>query len=209
MALFQLDPASIAERARGQDLPTTGRSVWRGMLGFMALSIAGFTPWPIFDKWFHRMREMDLYIACTLIFVGLSGVFLHRLILGVGSMPRFYAVFTMAFLGYAAAWVGLWMWLRGPLGEFVATAGGAAVMAGIMALAFDAWRSLAVLLVALFACNAAGYYAGREVEGELIIEHRYVAITLWALCYGLGFGAGLGAAFHLCQREARRVIRVE
>src|SRR5690349_18217902 len=84
-ARLRLDPSSIARRARVERLPSLGRSIGRGMLGFTALSVAGFAPWPIFDRWFHSMREMHLYIACTLIFVGLSGVILHRLILGTGS----------------------------------------------------------------------------------------------------------------------------
>ena len=28
----------------------------------------------------------------------------------------------------------------------------------------------------------------------------------WGVCYGLGLGAGLGRAFHLCQREARSLL---
>jgi len=161
------------------------------------------------DRWFRGLREMHLYLACTAIFIGLSGMLLHRLILGAGSRWRFYAVFTLAFLGYAATWVGLWMWLRGDQGELVALAGGVAVMAGLLALAFDAWGALPAILVALFACQAAGYYAGRWFEGQLVVNHRMVAITLWALCYGVGFGAGLGAAFHLCQGRAREILRGE
>src|SRR6185369_6007333 len=188
MGFFQLDPASIARRARGERLPSWEQSVWRGMLGFTALSVAGFAPWPIFDRWVHSMGEMGLYIACTLIFVGLSGVFLHRLILGTGSRWRFQAVFTIAFLGYAGTWVGLWMWLRGDDGERMALAGGVTVMAGILVMAFDAWTVSLLVLGALLLCNGLGYYAGRWCEGQLIIDHRYLAIALWALCYGLGFG---------------------
>ncbi len=207
MALLQLDPQNLARRIRdegdGTRLPTLGQSMLRGMLGFTALSVAGFAPWPIFERWFRSMREMQLYIACTLIFIGLSGPLLHRLILGRGSLARFYGVFTVAFLGYAATWVALWVWLRGDAGEFAALAGGVAVMALVLVWAFDAWGSFLLVLAALFACNAAGYYAGRWCEGQFGFHHRYVAIALWALCYGLGFGAGLGAAFHLCQRRAQ------
>ena len=188
MALFQLDPQSIAQRVRagGQEvrLPTLGQSILRGMLGFTLLSIAGFAPWPIFERWFRSMREMQLYITCTLVFIGLSGPLLHRLILGPGSLGRFYKLFTIAFLGYAGTWVGLWVWLRGDVGEFAALAGGVAVMAAIFVGAFDAWRSGLLVLAALFIFNAAGYYAGAWCEGRFAFHHRLFAITLWALCYG-------------------------
>jgi hypothetical protein len=207
MAWFQLDPIHIAGRAKGERVPSLARSVWRGVVGFTALSLVGFLPWPVFDRWFRSMREMQLYIACTLLFVGFSGVFLHRLISGAGSRWRFYAVFTIAFLGYAATWVVLWMWLREDRGEFVALVGGILVMAMILASAFDAWRSFLLVLGVLFVCNAGGYYAGRWTEQRLAINHRNVAIALWALWYGIGFGAGLGAAFHFCQGQAREILR--
>ena len=42
---------------------------------------------------------------------------------------------------------------------------------------------------------------------KLIVDHRFIAVILWALCYGLGFGAGLGVAFHVCQAPARTLLR--
>lgn len=61
-------------------------------------------------------------------------------------------------------------------------------------------------MAALFALNAGGFYAGSWVEGQLIIDHRLLAILLWAVCYGVGFGAGLGVAFWLCQRRVRALL---
>ncbi len=213
MALFQLDPASIAARVRASGetptLPTLAASVWRGTLGFTLVSIAGFLPWPIFDRWFTGLREMHLYLACTALFIALSGPCLHRLILGPGSLSRFYKLFTLAFLAYAVVWVALWMTLRGDAGSIGGLLGGTAVMGVILALAFDAPRALPGVIAALFLLNTLGYYVGGWIEGKLIIDHRLAAMLLWGACYGLGFGAGLGLAFHLCQERARVLLRSE
>ena len=57
MAMFQLDPQSIAARVRTSDtvtpLPTFAASVCRGIVGFTIVSVAGFLPWPIFELWFR------------------------------------------------------------------------------------------------------------------------------------------------------------
>lgn len=211
MALFQLDPQSIVARARSANvrtpLPTLGDSVVRGAIGFMLLSIAGFAPWPILDLWFRRGTEMQLYTACTAIFVGLSGPLLHRLIIGPGSLSRFYKLFAPAFIAYAAVWIAFWVWLRGRNGEIAGLLGGTAAMGAILAFAFDAQRSLVKIIAALFTLNTLGYFAGGWFEGKLSIDHRLAAMMLWGICYGLGFGAGLGVAFHLCQSDARAALR--
>ena len=33
-----------------------------------------------------------------------------------------------------------------------------------------------------------------------------IAKLQWGVCYGLGFGAGLGIAFYLCQDRARTLL---
>jgi hypothetical protein len=213
MALFQLDPSSIAARVRASaertPIPSLGVSVTRGVVGFTIVSVAGFLPWPIFDHWFRGLREMHLYAACTALFIGLSGLCLHRLILGPGSLTRFYKLFTVAFLAYAVVWVALWMKLRGDAGSIGGLLGGTAVMGAILALAFDATRAMPAVIAALFVLNTLGYCAGGWIEGKLIIEHRLAATLLWGACYGIGFGAGLGVAFHLCQEHARELLRRE
>jgi hypothetical protein len=210
MPLFQLDPQSIAQRvqASGQPprVPTLCASVLRGIIGFTLVSVAGFAPWPIIDRWFPWMGEMGLYVACTAVFIGLSGLLLHGLIIGPGSLPRFYKVFTLAFMAYVIAWAAFWIWLRSEAGEIAGLLGGTAAMGAILAFAFDARRAVVKIIAALFALNAAGYWAGGWFEGKLVIDHRLTAILLWAICYGIGFGAGLGMAFHFCQAKARVLI---
>jgi hypothetical protein len=211
MALFQLDPASIAARVRasGQTapLPTLASSTLRGIVGFTVVSVAGFLPWPVMDHWFRHPSEMQLYLACTAVFIGLSGPCLHRLIIGPGSLSRFYKLFSLAFIAYAALWVCFWMTLRGSAGSFSGLLGGTIAMGTILAIAFDAPRALPRIILALFALNTLGFYAGGKIEGKLAIDHRLAAMLLWGACYGIGFGAGLGAAFHLCQERARALLR--
>lgn len=210
MSLFQLDPHSIAARVRSagvsSPLPTAAASVVRGIVGFTLLSVAGFAPWPILDLWFRRGTEAQLYIACTTIFIGLSGPLLHRLIIGPGSLARFYKLFAPAFIAYAAVWIACWVWLRGRDGEIAGLLGGTAVMGAILAFAFDAQRAIVKIGAALFLLNAAGYFAGGWCEGKLAVDHRLAAMMIWAACYGIGFGAGLGLTFHICQARARAAL---
>jgi len=211
MALFQLDPASIAARVRasGQAAspPTLAASIVRGILGFTIVSVAGFLPWPIMDRWFSHPTEMELYLACTAVFIGLSGPCLHRLIIGPGSLSRFYKLFALAFIAYAALWVTFWVMLRGDAGSLAGLLGGTAAMGAILAYAFDAPRAALKVILALFILNTLGYYAGGKIEGKLAIDHRLAAMLLWGACYGIGFGAGLGAAFYFCQERARALLR--
>jgi hypothetical protein len=210
MALFQLDSDSIAARARSAaasvSLPTLGGSMLRGIVGFMIVSVAGFAPWPIFERWIHGTGEIELYVACTAVFIGASGLCLHQLIIGPGSLSRFYKLFSLAFLTYAIAWVAFWMWLRGNSGVWAGLLAGNIVMGAILAFAFEAQRSMMQVILALFVFNAIGYFAGAWIEGKLISEHRVAAMLLWGVCYGAGFGAGLGIAFYICQERVRALL---
>jgi hypothetical protein len=210
MALFQLDPQSIAARVQAgekpQPLPSLPASVLRGMIGFTLVSVAGFAPWPILDRWFPWMGETGLYVTSTAVFIGLSGPLLHRLIIGPGSLPRFYKLFTLAFTAYVIAWAAFWIGLRSDLGEYAGLLAGTTAMGAILAFAFDALRAVVKIIAALFVLNTAGYSAGGWIEGHLAVHHRLVAILLWGICYGVGLGAGLGLAFQFCQTRARAVI---
>ncbi len=210
MALFQLDPQSIVARIRASGTPVhppaLAASVVRGIVGFTLVSVAGFAPWAMADRLWRGMSELELYGTCAAVFIGLSGLLLHRLIIGPGSLLRFYKLFGLAFTAYAVAWVACWMGLRGDLGSVTGLLGGTAAMGLILAAAFDAWPSTGKIIAALFVLNTLGYYTGGWVEGKLAIDHRLAGMLLWGVCYGIGFGAGLGVAFHLCQERARAAL---
>ncbi len=211
MSWFQLDPQSIAARteANGPDPapPTLWQSIARGVAGFTAVSVAGFAPWALFGRWFYPfVGEAGLYSTCAAVFIGLSGLLLHRLILGTGSLPRFYKLFSIAFAAYSAVWIACWLWLGGDRGSHVGLLGGTAAMGCIFANAFAAWRSAAGVIAALFVLNAAGYFAGQSLFHRLISWNMLASMLLWGACFGLGLGAGLGVAFHLCQAKARAFL---
>ncbi len=209
MAWFQLDPQSLADRARESGAGVLGlrASLLRGALGFTAVSVAGFVPWAVFGRPLHRLLgEAGMYGVCALVFVGLSGPMLHRLILGPGSLGRFWRLFSLAFTAYSAAWIAGWMALRGHPGSIAGLLAGTAVMGWMLCTAFDARRELIRVVAGLFVLNSAGYFLGGELEGALIRRQAVAAMLLWGVCYGLGLGAGLGLAFHFCQRRARELL---
>lgn len=226
MSWFQLDSASLVQRARvggrSPRVPGIVSMVGRGAAGFTVVSVAGFAPWAFAGRWFYRtIGEAGLYLVCALAFIGLSGMFLHKLILGSGSLSRFYRLFGVSFAAYAVAWIASWMLLRGNEGGIVGLLAGAAVMGWVLVTAFDAKQQWAKVALWLFVLNALGYFGGGWLEGGLSranlqtlngirinrAAQATVAQLMWGVCYGLGFGAGLGAAFYHCQTRARALLK--
>jgi hypothetical protein len=209
MSWFQLDPQSIAKRARaaGSPVPSLGASLKRGIIGFTVVSVAGFVPWAVFGNWFHRQGgEAGMYAACAVVFLALTSPLLHRLIIGPGSMSRFYKVFCPAFAAYSVAWIVGWMTLRGHLGSIAGLAAGTMVMACMLVAAFDALRVVVKVFLALFVLNSVGYFVGGVSEAALIKSHPLAAMLSWGVFYGVGLGAGLGLAFYICQERARKIL---
>ena len=221
MSWFQLDPQSLSSRARGARVPTLGASLMRGMFGFTAVSVAGFLPWGMFGKWFHgHGGELGMYVTCAIVFIGLSGLLLHSLIMGAGSLARFYKLFSVSFAASSVAWIAGWMSLHGHPGSVAGLLAGTTVMGVMLTTAFDARREALKVIAALFVLNSAGYFIGGWIEQALvgIPECSMGGVTLakpaqlvlakiqWGVCYGLGLGAGLGTAFHLCQARARALL---
>lgn len=225
MAWFQLDPPGIADRAspRDTDPRRTSRAAFiqRGALGFCVVSVAGFVPWAFFGRTLGRaIGEAGLYAVCAMVFVALAGPLLHPLILGRGSLGRFYRLFGLAFTAYSIAWIAGWMLLRGHPGSIVGLLAGTALMGWILTRAFEAPDATLAVITTLFLTNTAGYFLGGWVEGWLMalrplrilgVEFTRgtqvrTAMLAWGVFYGLGLGAGLGYAFHRCQAAARSRI---
>ena len=94
-------------------------------------------------------------------------------------------------------------------------------MGWLLVQAFDSRDELLKVIAALFILNALGYFAGGWVEGHVAAtrgdrllgfavtkqERMKVAMLLWGVCYGLGFGAGLGLALFYCQSRTRALLR--
>lgn len=214
--MFQLDPKSIAVRARYSATPHVPgllESLARGAIGFTLVSVAGFAPWALGERWiFEHVGEAGLYACCALVFIALSGLLLHRLIIGGETLLRFYQIFGLAFIFYAIAWIAGWMLLRGHVGGLVGLFAGTMIFGAILAHAFVAHRATLLAGPVLFVTNAAGYFGGGYVEqwvGHIAAlggARMTVAMLMWGVCYGLGFGLGLGFGFYACQAEARRLL---
>ncbi|MDQ3815402.1 MAG: hypothetical protein M3347_15905 [Armatimonadota bacterium] len=222
MSWFQLDPHSLARRARdsGRAAPSLAASLSRGVIGFMLVSIAGFAPWAVAGTWLYNFGEFWVYVSCALVFIACSGPALHRLIIGPGSLARFYKLFGIAFAAYAAAWICCWMMIAGETGCLIGLFVGAALMGWILTRAFDAPSATLPVIAVLFVSNALGFYGGASAQlrvmrmqdfmlllGRLHISSMMVAQLLWGAVYGICFGAGLGLAFFLCQAQARALLR--
>ncbi|HVY72192.1 MAG TPA: hypothetical protein VHH73_19825 [Verrucomicrobiae bacterium] len=221
MSWFQLDAESTAARVRAQGppvrIPGLLQSFIHGIAGFTLLSVAGFAPWAIAGKWLYQhIGETGLYVVCAAVFIGLSGPLLHGLVIGPGSLGRFYKLFAPAFSAYSVLWITGWMLLRGHPGSVAGLLGGTVAMGWILARTFGAEETIKII-AALFVLNSLGYFIGGVVEGSVIgmkslaffgdpMSKRSQAVTaklLWGVCYGAGFGAGLGLAFYLCQARVR------
>jgi hypothetical protein len=179
----------------------------------MFVSVPGFAPWAFAGRTLHHaVGEVGLYVACAVVFMGLSGAVLHKLLIGPGSLWRFYALFAIAFTTMA---------LRGNAGSVAGLLLGTVAMGRLLVRAFNSRNELLKVTAALFILNALGYFAGGWVEGYLAgmradrllglavtrQERMRVAMLLWGVCYGLGLGTGLGLAFYWCQSRARAVLR--
>ena len=209
MSWLQLDPQSIAKRARaaGSPVPSLGASLMRGMMGFTVVSVAGFVPWAVFGKLLQKqVGEAGLYAVCAVVFLTLTSPLLHRLIIGPGSVSRFYKLFGLSFTAYSIAWIAGWMALRGHPGSIAGLLAGTMLMACMLVAAFDALRVVVKVFFALFVLNAIGYFVGGLSEAALIKEYPLVAKLSWGVFYGIGLGAGLGLAFHFCQARARKLL---
>lgn len=97
---------------------------------------------------------------------------------------------------------------------------GTLVMAVMFALAFEARRMVFLVFIALFGLNSLGYFVGGWIEGALAHEKQVAVLgivlagskltvfmkMMWGVCYGIGFGAGLGISFYIVQFKARAMI---
>jgi hypothetical protein len=223
MSWFQLDASTVASRVsaegEGDRVPTLPGSLVRGMFGFAVVSVAGFAPWALCGGWLmRRSGEGGMFGVCAAVFLLLSGVLLHRLIIGPDSLLIFYKLFSLVLAAFALAWGVGWMCLGDDLGSVAGLLGGAVVVAWMLGCAFERLRAVWVVAPLLFACAALGYFGGGWLEMFVRVHGVFglppgwretVARLLWGGCFGAGFGAGLGLAFYICQAEVREHLRAE
>ncbi|HZG51341.1 MAG TPA: hypothetical protein VEZ40_04320 [Pyrinomonadaceae bacterium] len=118
------------------------------------------------------------------------------LTVGRWRLPRFYLLFGVAFLAYAAGWVGAYYVLRGATGEWVGSLAGSLLMGLALAAGFGVVRSALNLSAMLFVANSVGYFLGSTLNDAV---GGRPGMLLWGVVYGLCLGAGLGAVLHFAQ----------
>jgi len=135
------------------------------------------------------------------LFILLSGAVFGSLVVVRWRLPRFYFLFGLAFFAYAAGWVIAYFTLRNTAGEWLGSLAGSVLMAVVFAAGFGRLSSTGKLSAVLFVSNSLGYFLGSALNNSF---GGRPGMLLWGVAYGLFFGAGIGAALHLVQREPRR-----
>ena len=197
--------ASGVGRRGGVDaVPTLARSLLTGGLGFCLVSLCVFATVAFAERWMYaRLGLSGAYLAWTALFILLGGGVMGSLVVGRWRLPRFYLLFGLAFLAYAAGWVGAYFALRGAAGEWVGSLAGSLLMGTVLAAGLGAARSALSLSAVLFVAHSVGYFLGSALNDAV---GGRAGMLLWGGVYGLCLGAGLGAALHFAQ--ARRAARV-
>ena len=188
-----------------------GVAALRGTLSFTVVSLAGFSVWAFAGGWFYRnVGEAGLYAACAIVFIGLAGLLMHPLLQGSNRILRFYIAFVPAFLAYAVVWSVCWFLLKFGPGEWLGSFLGCATFAWVLGKMLKSAERFWKVVIFLFIVHSAGYFLGGIAYSSLRNPPEFLsglsrsqlsllAKMLWGLFYGMGFGAGIGYAFHQFQ----------
>ncbi len=187
--------------------PDDAKATLSGAWRFAVVSVLAYGIWAFGG----RMSTVVLYSSIALAFVVLSGLLMYPLVRGPHPIRRFYAIFVPGFLLYAVLWCAGWFGLGGEIGENWGSGAGLAAFAFVIARAFKA-KGLVVFIcfIVLFLFHTVGYQLGSDcyygargkgVFAPILEGHVALGKLLWGLFYGLGFGAGIGYAFHRCQES--------
>ncbi len=76
-------------------------------------------------------------------------------------------------------------------------------MGCVFASAFGSVRAFVQIILVLFVTHSMGYFIGSVLYSAV---PGLAGKLLWGVAYGLGFGAGIGWALHLCQEAVRRKL---
>jgi hypothetical protein len=184
-----------------------GKDMGHGAGAFAMVGVAAFSIWAFAAPWFRQWGgEPAMYSAIALVFLLGSGVLMGGL---AGGIVAFYRQFLPAFFCYALVWSAAWFLLGGRLGEWVGAATGCLIFTTILMRK----RAPGLLLraaLALFLLHTIGYFLGdaamydlwapkaKNPESTAEVRKLYLILAKlsWGLCYGFGFGAGIGWVFH-------------
>ena len=184
---------------RGQSVPTLGRAIATGAIGFSLVSLCVFATVAFAERSMYRtLGLLGAYLTWTVLFIVLSGAVFGSLVVGRWRLPKFFLLFGLAFFAYAAGWVIAYFTLRNTAGEWIGSLAGAILMALVFAVGFGSLRSTLKLSALLFVSNSLGYFIGSALNNSF---GGRAGMLLWGVAYGLFFGAGIGAALQMVQQE--------
>lgn len=168
-----------------------------GALSFALVSLLVFSTVAFAESWMYKTLGLyGAYLVWTLLFILLGGGALYVLVRETLRPPKFFALFSGAFLLYAVGWVAAYFILRDGAGEWVASLVGSVLMALVFAIGFSNPRSTLKFSAVLFIANSAGYFLGSLLNATV---KGKAGMLLWGAAFGLFLGAGLGLIFYLAQ----------
>jgi hypothetical protein len=190
------------------------RAILSGAWRFAIVSILAFSVWAIAPKVLPKnIGEPGIFLGCLIAFAAFAELFLVRLVNEPNARRKFNGSFIPAFVVYAVVWSACWFGLHLRAREWIGSALGCAAFAAILYWRLGAREGFWKVMLFLIVTHTAGYYLG----GKAFYMARHppgftaswpkediwtVAKLVWGLCYGLGFGAGIGYAFDVFQRAA-------
>jgi hypothetical protein len=181
-------------------LPTLARSIATGAIGFGLVSLCVFATVAFIEAWmFRNLGLFGSYLAWIVLFILLSGgVFGSLVVVDRWRLPKFYLLWAVAFFAYAAVWMIAYFGLGRSTGEIVGSLVGSIFMALVLAVGFRSFGSTVKLSAVLFVSNFLGYFLGASLFETL---RAPTGMLLFGVVYGLLFGAGIGAALQIAQRN--------
>src|SRR3954466_3970017 len=182
-------------------------AILNGAWRFAFVSVLAFGFWAIQPKILPKSYgEPATFVGCLIAFALFAEIFLVALVHQPNARRKFNGSFIPAFVIYAAVWSASWFALHLRAREWIGSALACAAFAAILQWRLGAREGLCRVILLLIITHTLGYYLGGKVfymarhPPELIAswpkENIWtLAKLMWGLCYGLGFGAGIGYAF--------------